>query len=927
MTDQLNIENLTYLDELYQKYLTEPAALGDEWRRYFAQTANGNGHRPDQRRPALAAGISQSLQFSSEIASTLPTQLNELIHAYRSYGHLKARLDPLARVNHLPYADVNLQPEMFGFTESHMDKLLASASLPISAPMTLREFVVLLEQLYCGPIGFEFMHITDEVKRNWLRERIEQKVDDPHFDSAKQIRFLERLIATQTFEQFLRKKFLGAKSFSLEGAECVIPLLDLAITIAADQGSNEIVLAMPHRGRLNVLANILGKPPRDIFREFMDPSVIHADGSGDVKYHLGYSHDYRTQNNQDVHLSLCFNPSHLEYVVPVALGRVRAKQSRRRDRERIDTVAFLLHGDAAFAGEGIILETLNLSKPAAYQTGGALHVVINNQIGFTTPPAAARSSIYATDVAKVLDIPVFHVNGDEPQAVAHVVKLALDFRAAFHHDVIIDLYCYRRFGHNESDEPSFTQPRLYQAIARRKNLRQLFAAQLLAQQRVTAAQIANLEAKCLRHLEEEFQLARDQHQEAPTQAPLQGIWEGYRGGPKDNAEEDIATAIDRDSLLRLFDSQTRLPESFRPHPKITRALQTRRKMATGELPVDWSAAEALALASLAARGVSIRLTGQDSERGTFSQRHAVLHDYQNGHEYIPLQHVARDQASVEIHDSPLSEAGVLGFEYGYSLDSPDGLTLWEAQFGDFSNAAQVIIDQFITTAEEKWRRLSGLVLLLPHGFEGMGPEHSSARLERFLQLGAKDNIQVVYPSTPAQYFHCLRRQSLRQWRKPLVLMTPKSLLRHPRSVSRLEDFTDGRFLPVLTDRRGVSPAAKLLLCSGKIYYDLEKKRQALNRIDIPIIRIEQLYPFPERELRSALTNFPAPTQLIWVQEEPENMGAWWYLNQQFAKQMAEGRPLSVVARASAASPATGSATRHKAQQEELLDKAFAAVTG
>jgi 2-oxoglutarate dehydrogenase E1 component len=670
-----------------------------------------------------------------------------------------------------------------------------------------------------------------------------------------------------------------------------------------------------------VLANILHKPAGDIFREFIDPSVAHADGSGDVKYHLGHGHDYVTPSGQRVHLSLCFNPSHLEFVNPVAMGRVRAKQDRVGDLERQQALALLIHGDAAFAGEGITQETLNLSRLIGYEIGGTLHVVVNNQIGFTTPPRAARSSVYATDVAKILQLPIFHVNGDNPEAVAYVVRLASDFRRAFRQDAVIDLYCYRRLGHNEGDEPTFTQPRMYQVIAKHGSVRQSYSERLLSLQRITKEEIAAAEKNYLTHLESEFKSAAEDRSE-PVREELQGIWAEYRGGLERDVPETLS-AVEPARLAALLELQTRFPEGFHPHPKILRAMEARRKMAAGQIPLDWSAAEALAFASLVTEGTRIRLSGQDSGRGTFSQRHAILHDYQDGHEYVPLQHIARDQAAVEIIDSPLSEAGVLGFEYGYSLDCPGGLVLWEAQFGDFSNAAQVIIDQFITTAEEKWRRLSGLVLLLPHGFEGMGPEHSSARLERFLQLGARDNIQIIYPTTPAQYFHCLRRQGLSKWRKPLVVMTPKSLLRHSQSVSSLDDFAAAGFQTVIADEAKNTGrlANRVLLCSGKIYFDLDKRRRAIDREELPIIRIEQLYPFPEKALQAALSRYAPQSQLVWVQEEPENMGAWWYLNQKFTKMFGDCR-LSVVARPEAASPATGSATRHREQQEQLLDRAF-----
>ena len=921
MFQSFNISSLTYVEELYRKFLTEPSSLPDEWRQYFTQPAE-NGGDPARTEPVYSQRPTESPKRVSQAVSApiLSSQLDDLIHSYRAYGHLRAQIDPLNRLNLPNVAPVSLAPEVFGFTDAHMDKLFASESIRLSRPLTLRELISRLDQTYCGSIGFEFMHIGDRVQRRWLQQRIEQLENRSAFDPEEQVRMLSRLIEAQTFEQFIRRKFLGAKSFSLEGAEALIPLVEIAIGKAAEQGVLEIVLAMAHRGRLNMLANILHKPARDIFREFIDPSVAHADGSGDVKYHLGHSHDYTTPNGQQIHLSLCFNPSHLEFVNPVAMGRVRAKQDRVGDLERRQAMALLIHGDAAFAGEGIIQETLNLSRLAGYEIGGTLHVIVNNQIGFTTPPRAAHSSVYATDVAKILQLPIFHVNGDDVEAVAYVVRLASEFRTAFRQDAVIDLYCYRRLGHNEGDEPTFTQPRMYQAIAKHSSVREIYSERLLSQQRITREEIAATEKNYLRHLESEFKSAAEDGSE-PVREELQGIWAEYSGGLERNVPE-IQSAVETARLASLLELQTRVPGSFHPHPKIARAMESRRKMAAGEIPLDWSAAESLAFATLASDGTRIRVSGQDSGRGTFSHRHAVLHDYQDGHEYIPLQHVARDQAPVEIVDSPLSEAGALGFEYGYSLDCPGGLVLWEAQFGDFSNAAQVIIDQFITTAEEKWRRLSGLVLLLPHGFEGMGPEHSSARLERFLQLGARDNIQVVYPTTPAQYFHCLRRQALRKWRKPLVMMTPKSLLRHPQSVSKLDEFASGGFQTVIADGRpDAGSVDRVLLCSGKIYFELDKRRQTLHREDLPIIRIEQLYPFPEKTLRAALSRYVPQARLIWVQEEPENMGAWWYLNQKFTKMLGDCR-LSVVARQEAASPATGSATRHREQQEQLLDRAL-----
>jgi 2-oxoglutarate dehydrogenase E1 component len=600
---------------------------------------------------------------------------------------------------------------------------------------------------------------------------------------------------------------------------------------------------------------------------------------------------------------------------------MRAKQDRFGDERRQRGLALLIHGDAAFAGEGVVQETLNLSQLPAYTVGGTLHVIVNNQLGFTTPPAQGRSSIYATDVAKLLQSPIFHVNGEQPESVAQVVKLAMDFRREFRRDVIIDMYCYRLRGHNEGDEPAFTQPLMYQQIAQRPLVRDSYRRHLLSLGGVSEDEALALEAASRKRLEEEFEAARS-NDYVPAPQAFGGIWQDYRGGRYAEAG-DVDTRTDRERLASLLEAQTRLPADFHPHPKIERALKTRLQMAASEHPLDWSAAESLAFATLATEGYRVRLTGQDSQRGTFSQRHAVLHDYKDGHTYVPLEHLADDQAQVEIANSPLSEAGVLGFEYGYSLDWPDGLILWEAQFGDFVNAAQVIIDQFLTSAEDKWRRLSGLVLLLPHGFEGQGPEHSSARLERFLAMCAEDNIQVASPSTPAQYYHLLRRQGLWKWRKPLVVMTPKSLLRRPQSTSTLEELADGKFEGVIPDALGKGEAAeRILLCTGKVYYDLLQAREERQRSDVPIMRIEQLYPPPEDQLRAALTPFGEGTPAFWVQEEPINMGAWQYLRIRSGEALFGRWPLSCIARPESASPATGSKSSHQREQERLIARAF-----
>ena len=917
-----NTSNLAYVEELYLKYLSDPSSVPADWQSYFAKLNDDGFHTESRSVPSSQSSIRSSAsisgngqQVAAQAGFTLYDQLNAIIHAYRRLGHRAARIDPLnLRNEQVP----ELTTEFYGLIDAHLNLLVPGQSVNSNEPQTVREILQRLQDTYCGSIGVEFMHIEDRSVRYWLQERMEQTQNRSELNREERIGILTQLIEADTFEQFIRKKFLGAKSFSLEGAESLIPLLDIAIEEAGHHGIEEIVLAMAHRGRLNVLANVMNKSPREIFREFADMPSDTVDGSGDVKYHLGHSHDYKTRLGHKVHLSLCFNPSHLEFVNPVALGRLRAKQDRVGDTERGRGMALLIHGEAAFAGEGIVQESLNLSQLEGYTVGGSLHVIINNQIGFTTCPDEGRSSLYATDVVKMLQIPIFHINANDPEAVAHVVRLAIDFRQKFKQDAVIDMYCYRRWGHNEGDEPTFTQPMLYQAIRNQKSVRELYLERLIQLKCLTRAEAEYIETKRRENLEQELSLARSQDYAPPAEG-FRSIWTNYRGGLEREVQE-VETAIARERLSALLDAQTHLPEDFHPHPKIERALETRRKLVRENGSLDWSAAEGLAFASLAADGIRVRLTGQDSARGTFSQRHAVLHDFQDGHTYVPLQHVSPNQAAVEIYNSPLSEAGVLGFDYGYSLDSPDALVLWEAQFGDFSNAAQVIIDQFITSAEEKWHRLSGIVLLLPHGFEGMGPEHSSARLERFLQLGVKDNIQVVYPTTPAQYFHCLRRQALRNWRKPLVIMTPKSLLRHPRVISPVDEFANGKFQPVIPDRSndGKHAPDRVILCSGKLYYDLSKKREELRRMDVPIVRLEQLYPLPEKALDSALASYSEDTPILWVQEEPENMGAWWYLH----LALEHRRRLSVVSRAPSASPATGLAIRHKEQQQRLLTAAF-----
>ena len=923
-----NSLSLPFVEALYASYAADPSSVGEDWRAHF-RSLDDHAGRPRLGpsfkphgvfNPGNGAGSNLVSQGISDVLIR-QDRVDQLIRAYRVRGHLIAKVDPLG----LPRpSQQELDPAFYGLAEEDLDRQFSARTIASAPVITLRGILELLRNTYCRSIGVQFMHIDDLEVKEWLQTRMEGAQNHISLSRDEQLRILTKLTDAVMFEEFVQKKYLGAKSFSLEGSESLIPLLMFAIERSGDHGVDDIVLGMAHRGRLNVLANIMGKSARAIFREFDDRDPQLFLGSGDVKYHMGHSSDWITAGGRKVHLSLCFNPSHLEYVNAVVLGRVRAKQDRDGDLERDRKLGILIHGDAAFAGEGMVQETLNLSQIDGYRTGGTIHVVVNNQIGFTTPPNQSRSTTYATDVAKMLQSPIFHVNGEDPEAVAQVVHLALDFRREYQRDVVIDMYGYRRLGHNEGDEPAFTQPLLYAAIAQRKSVRDGYLEHLLALGEVTRDEADRIEVERREYLERELSQAR-KSDFVRTKNWLGGSWQGYSGGREDEVRE-VQTSFDRERLSELIVAQTALPPDFHPHRKIERLLAQRREMATGERSIDWGSAELLAFATLVTSGMRVRMTGQDAERGTFSQRHSVLHDIEDGHAFMPLASLSEDQAPIEIVNSALSEAGVLGFEYGYSLDWPDGLVLWEAQFGDFANAAQVIIDQFLVSAEDKWKRLSGLVMLLPHGFEGQGPEHSSARLERFLVLAAEDNIQVVQPSTPAQHFHLLRRQVLRPWRKPLIVFTPKSLLRHPRCVSTLDDCAAGHFSRVIGDD-SVEPGAvrRVLLCSGRIYYDLLQRREDLGRQDIAIVRVEQFYPLPAGLVQHALEPFGAGVPVVWVQDEPENMGAWRPLAGRLGSSLFDRHPFSVICRAESASPATGSLNAHKLEQEQILEQAFAPI--
>ena len=918
--------SLEYLEPLYRAYLDDPNQVAPEWRAFFERLAGDEdeppraGRRPSFRPPSIfrapPPGDGKPRGQQRRLAR-LQERIDQLIRNYRVRGHIVAKVDPLGTVRPTP---PELEPDYYGFTEEDMDRSFSTRLIPGSNLQTLRAIILGLQRTYCGSIGAQFMHIDDLTARNWLQRRMEKAQNRCCLSREQQVRILTKLTDAVIFEEFVRRKYIGAKTFSLEGAESLIPMLDMAIDKAARMGVREITMGMSHRGRLNVLANIIGKSFQDIFREFEDLDAGDYQSRGDVKYHLGYHNYFTTASGREVHLSLSFNPSHLEFVDPVVQGRLRAKQDRFGDSRRRVGMAMLIHGDAAFAGEGIVQESLNLSQLPGYTVGGTLHVIVNNQIGFTTPPEEGRSSGYATDVAKMLQIPIFHVNGQDPEAVAQVVDLALDFRQKFQRDVVIDMYCYRRWGHNEGDEPAFTQPRMVQLIKQRPSVRQSYLQRVLELGGITVEDAERIARHRQEILEERLSEAR-RDDFVYNGGTLESMWEGYLG-EQESLVEDVETGVEQAKLVHYLERLTDLPDRFHPHPKLKRLMDNRRAMADGNRPVDWATAEALAFASVAAEGYRVRLSGQDSQRGTFSHRHAVLHDVEDGHTYTPLEHVGPDQARVEIVNSPLSEAGVVGFEYGYSLALPDGLVAWEAQFGDFANAAQVIIDQFLASAEDKWRHLSGLVMLLPHGFEGQGPEHSSARLERFLCLAAQDNMQIVVPTTPAQYFHVLRRQAIRPWRKPLIVLTPKSLLRHKLAVSALEELSVGRFQRVIPDGTSGRQTQRVLLCSGKIYYDLLQARQKRRRDDVALIRVEQLYPFSDEQLAAALEPIPEGTTVAWVQEEPENMGAWAYLRVRFGEQLLGRYPLVGISRPPSASPATGSASSHRLEQEDLVARAF-----
>jgi len=923
-------DNALYVAQLYASYLHDPASVDEEWRHYFSSLKD-----KDIQALKDVTGPSWTTESRSFKKKTTPADAKGaildsiraimLIRAYRARGHMIASLDPLG----LPKPDLfpELDPHTYGFQEKDYDRPIFIDDVLGLSSATLREILTRLRQTYCGTIGIEFLHIQDPVRKLWLQKHIEgENKDEPGFggpiqDVQWKKQILKELMAAEDFEQFLHKKYPAAKRFGLDGGESFVPGLTEALRQSSALGVEEVVIGMAHRGRLNVLANVMGKPYQAIFSEFQgqNHNPDQVQGSGDVKYHLGTSMD-REFNGRKMHLSLTANPSHLEAVDPVVIGKVRAKQDQRGDKERSKVMGILLHGDAAFSGQGIVAETFMLSYLQGYHTGGTFHVIINNQIGFTTSPDHARSSVHCSDLAMIVQAPIFHVNGDDPEAVVKVMRLAAEYRQMFKSDVVIDLVCYRRFGHNEADEPVFTQPLMYKAIASHPSICQIYTQQLIENGSITQDEAISLQKTIKEDLQKNFQESTSYKSSKADW--LAGRWEGLTA--KKEKEISTPTGVPRKTLASIGTAVCQIPKDFHLHPKLVRALASHQEMVTSDRAVDWTMAEILAVGSLLEEKYSVRLSGQDTGRGTFSQRHMILRNQETEEKYIPLNHLSKTQAPLEVWDSPLAEASVLGFELGYSYAEPNSLVMWEAQFGDFSNGAQVIIDQFLVAGEAKWLRMSGLVMLLPHGYEGQGPEHSSARLERYLQLCGEDNIQVVNCTTPANYFHVLRRQIHRNYRKPLIVMTPKSLLRHKLVVSPLKDFEkETHFQEVIPDL--VKDPSRVILCSGKVYYDLLEKREAQKIKDIAIIRLEQIYPFPFETLVKILLPY-TKADLVWCQEEPMNMGAWTFLDRRLEAvlekvKMRLTRPL-YIGRPEAASTATGLLSRHLFEQDLLVSQAL-----
>ncbi|MFN4362125.1 MAG: 2-oxoglutarate dehydrogenase E1 component [Hylemonella sp.] len=932
--------NAPYVEEMYENYLANPGSVPDNWRDYFDALQNvpavdGTNSRDIPHLPVInafaeraKAGVTQVVMATgadSEMGrKRVATQ--QLIAAYRNVGQRWADLDPLKRTERPNIPE--LEPSFYGFTDADLETVFNTSNTFFPGEtMSLRELLNALRETYCGSIGAEYMYITDQTQKRWWQQKLEGIRTNPNFTAEKKKQILDRLTAAEGLERYLHTKYVGQKRFSLEGGESFIAAMDELIQLAGSKGVQEIVIGMAHRGRLNVLVNTLGKMPKDLFAEF-DHTAPEELPAGDVKYHQGFSSDVTTPGGP-VHLSLAFNPSHLEIVNPVVEGSVRARMDRRGDPEGKQVLPVLVHGDAAFAGQGVNQETLALSETRGYSTGGTVHIIINNQIGFTTSdPRDLRSTLYCTDIVKMIEAPVLHVNGDDPEAVVLATQLALEFRMEFKKDVVVDIICFRKLGHNEQDTPSLTQPLMYKKIAQHPGTRKLYGDKLTTQ--------GVLPADGPDEMVKTYRAAMDagKHTVDPVLTNFKSKfavdWSPFLNKKWTDAAE---TAIPLAEWKRLAEKITTIPANVTPHQLVKKVLDDRAAMGRGEIPVDWGMGEHMAFASLVASGYPVRLSGEDCGRGTFTHRHAVIHD-QNREKwdvgtYIPLQNVSEGQASFTVIDSILSEEAVLAFEYGYASNDPNTLVIWEAQFGDFANGAQVVIDQFIASGEVKWGRVNGITLMLPHGYEGQGPEHSSARLERFMQLAADTNMQIVQPTTASQIFHVLRRQQVRDLRKPLVIMTPKSLLRNKDATSPLADFTKGGFQTVLGEQKDIKAdkVKRVIACSGKVYYDLVKKREEKGHDDTAILRIEQLYPFPHKAFAAELKKYPNATDIVWCQDEPQNQGAWFFIQHNIHENMLDGQKLGYAGRAASASPAVGYAHLHQDQQKALVEAAFSKLKG
>jgi 2-oxoglutarate dehydrogenase E1 component len=920
--------NADYLDSLYEQYLRNPGSVEPQWREYFERLAPAVASEPSHS--AIRAAIAERAKLPPVAQSAGDGQNNakqgavsRLIQIWVNRGHLVARLDPLGLL--LRERPKVLTLDYFGLSESDLDTEFFTGSRTDVIPkyLKLREILALFERIYGGTIGAEFAHVSNSEERLWLQDQFQSGRVQYRFSPEERRNILWQLTAAEGLERYLHTKYVGQKRFSLEGGDSLIPLMDDLIQRCGVAGVEEVVIGMAHRGRLNVLVNILGKSPSVLFSEFEGKyDSTQSKGSGDVKYHKGFSADLRTPAG-NVHVALAFNPSHLEVVNPVVEGSVRARQERRGDTKGDRVVPVLVHGDAAFAGQGVVMETLQLSQARGFYTGGTVHIIVNNQVGFTiSNPHDARSTMYCSDVAKMLEAPIFHVNADDPEAVVFVTRLALEYRMRFHKDVVIDLVCYRRHGHNEADEPAATQPVMYSVIRKHPTARQMYAEKLATDGVLPEGEAASMVEQYRQGLDEGRPQARASLGMIGNKFTVD--WSKYA---QQDWHERIQTGIALDRLKALGERITSLPQELTLHSRVAQVIANRKKMVAGEMPLDWGCAETLAYASILDDGFAVRLCGQDAGRGTFFHRHSVLHDQKNGQTYIPLQHIKERQPRFQVIDSVLSEEAVMGFEYGYSTTEPDALVIWEGQFGDFANGAQVIIDQFISSGEAKWGRLCGLTLFLPHGYEGQGPEHSSARLERFLQLCAENNMQVCVPSTPAQMFHMLRRQMLRSLRKPLIVMTPKSLLRHELSVSALDELTRANFATVIGETDDLPPAQirRVVFCSGKVYFDLLKARRKENLRDVALVRIEQLYPFPTEEYEAVLRKYSNAREIVWCQEEPQNQGAWYNIRHRLQETGGARREVLYAGRPPAAAPATGITKLHEVEQALLVEAALRAT--